>query len=171
MRLGIQENLLPGETFEEKVRKAEEYGFDCIELWGHNLEGRVKEIKDALRGRDLQISTICSGYRGSLLSSEKEQRDIAVKDIKKLLKIGADLGAVGVIVIPIFGPSQIPDLSPFKDAKELEKELLVGLLYSIAEEAVRRNCFCLLEPLKSSRASLRSFRRPGRRSPRKWLPL
>jgi len=83
MRLGIQENLLPGETFEEKVRKAEEYGFDCIELWGHNLEGRVKEIKDALRGRDLQISTICSGYRGSLLSSEKEQRDIAVKDIKK----------------------------------------------------------------------------------------
>jgi len=147
MKLAIQENLVPGKSFLEKVNKATEYGFQAIEVWGMDIVNRVEEIKGALSGSKLRISTICAGYRGSLLSSSKEERDKAIKDIKELLTIGSDLGAVGLIVVPIFGPPQIPDLSPWKRAEEIEKELLVTLLKEIGEKAEEVGCFCLLEPL------------------------
>ncbi len=147
MKLSIQENLLPGDNFLEKARKAKEYGFDAIELWGNNLEERKEEIKQSLSETDIEISTICSGYKGSLLSGKKEERDIAVNDIVNLIRIGAELRAVGLIVVPIFGPSQIPDLSPWKSVKEIEENLICELLKEIGKESEKTNCFCLLEPL------------------------
>lgn len=147
MKLAVQENLVPGKSFLEKVRRAEEYGFEAIEVWGRNINGRVDEIKESTSKSKIRISTICAGYRGSLLSPKKEERDIAVEDINKLLAIGSDLGAVGLIVVPIFGRPQIPDLSPWKGAEEIEVELLLTLLKGIGEKAEQVGCLCLLEPL------------------------
>ncbi len=148
MKLAIQENLLPGTSFIEKVRKAEKYGFQAIELQGQDLtEKRVDEITESLSKSRIKISTICAGYRGCLLSAEKEKRVIALKDINQLLSIGSDLGAVGLIVVPIFGPPQLPDLSPWKRAEEVEKDLLRELLRKIGEKAEKTGCLCLLEPL------------------------
>ncbi len=147
MKLAIQENLLSEGSFLEKLKQAEKYGFEGIEVWGHNLSERKEEIKKALLKSKVTVSTICAGYRGSLLSAKKEERDTAVKDIKELLSIGGDLGAVGLIVVPIFGPPKIPDLSPWKSAKELEENLLCELLQIIGDKAQEAGCLCLLEPL------------------------
>ena len=135
MKLAIQENLIPGKIFSEKVSKAEQYGFQAIELRGGNLASRVEKITKTISSSKIQISSICAGYRGWLLSAEKEERDIAVKDIKELLKIGSDLGAIGLIVVPIFGQPRLPNLSPWKETEEIEKGLLVKLLGEIGEKA------------------------------------
>lgn len=147
MKLAIQENLIPGKSFLEKVDKAEEYGFQAIEVWGTNINNRVDEIQESISKSKIRISTICGGYRGSLLSSSKEERDKAIKDIKELLTIASDLGAIGLIVVPVFGPPQIPDLSPWKKAEKIEKELLSIILEKIGKKAQEVGCSCLLEPL------------------------
>lgn len=147
MKLAIQENLIPGKNFKDKAQNAQRYGFEGVEVWGTSLEERHTEIRKACLGTKIKLSTICAGYRGCLLSPEKEERDTAIKDIKKLLTIGSDLGAVGLIVVPIFGSPQLPDLSPWKRAEDMEKHLLVELLREIGEKAENVGCLCLLEPL------------------------
>lgn len=74
MKLAIQENLIPGKSFLEKMYMAEDYGFQAIEVWGTNLTNRVDEITKSISKSRIKISTICAGYRGSLLSAEKRER-------------------------------------------------------------------------------------------------
>jgi len=147
MKLSIQDNRLPGRNIKEKFAKAKEHGFKAVEIWGIDLANRFREIKEISQKNGIDISTVCAGYRGCLLSSEREERALALKDIKELLSMSAELGAVGLIVVPIFGPPQLPDSSPGKSAEELEKELLTELLFEIAQTAEKIGSLCLLEPL------------------------
>ena len=115
MKLACQENLVPGADLAEKARKLEAWGFEGMEIWGRRfIEGdlKVDDVRRALEGTRVKVSSICSGYRGSLLSPDPAERRQALEDIRELLSIAAELGAVGVIVVPIFGPPKVPDLSP-----------------------------------------------------------
>lgn len=148
MKLSVQEGLLPGKTLEEKFTFAERLGFDGVELRGRGIEDRLKEIKDALSVVKIKVSTICSGYRGDLLGSSKEERELAMKDIILRLKIASELGAVGVIVVPTFGKPKLPDLSPlFSSIEELEKKLLIAELKELGKYANDYEAYILLEPL------------------------
>lgn len=68
-------------------------------------------------------------------------------DIKELLQIAADLGAIGLIVVPIFGPPRLPDLSPYASPVELEHQLALKLLDEMGEAAVKAGAILLVEPL------------------------
>ncbi len=148
MKLAIQENLLPGATLQEKLAAAERLGFDGVEFWGHDIEGRLPEIRAALSTVRVKASTICSGYRGDLLSASREERLRAVEDIKVRLKAAAELGAVGVIVVPTFGGPKLPDLWPlYPSVRELEQALLVAELRELGKFAEDVGAYVLLEPL------------------------
>jgi sugar phosphate isomerase/epimerase len=148
VKLAIQENLLPGRTLAEKLAAAERLGFEGVEFWGHGIRARMKEIKDALSTVRVKVSTICSGYRGDLLSPSREERETAVRDIGDLLAAAAELGAVGVIVVPTFGGPKLPDLSPlYASVWELERALLVAELKELGKRAVDAGSYVLLEPL------------------------
>jgi len=147
MKIACQENLVPGESFREKIVNLEKYGFQGIELWGTKLGERIKEINTALSCSEIKVSTICAGYRGCLLDGDHSQRDLAFNDIRELLSLAGDLGAVGLIVVPIFGPPRLPDLSPWRKPVELEEELLLKLLEQIAPHAEKVKAALLLEPL------------------------
>ncbi|MEM4977351.1 MAG: hypothetical protein QXT64_08515, partial [Desulfurococcaceae archaeon] len=67
VRLSVQENLLPGDSLVEKLAAAERLGFDGVEFWGHDIERRLPELKQALSTVRVKASTICSGYGGDLL--------------------------------------------------------------------------------------------------------
>ena len=103
-----------------------------IEFGGRGLEERGDEIVKATENHPVKASTICAGYGGCLLDSDPEQRELAIAGIRSLLKIGAEIGAVGLIMVPIFGAPRIRDLSPYKTTEELETELLVAILKDIA---------------------------------------
>ena len=110
MKLAIQDNLLPGKDISEKVRNAEKFGFDGLEVWGRRLSERFQEIKQALESSKIKFSTVCAGYPGDLLGADRQTREAAIEGIKSLLKICSDLGGVGVITVPTFGKPKIPDL-------------------------------------------------------------
>lgn len=147
MKLACQENLVDGKNLKEKVAKLEYFGFDGVELWGRDIEDRLDEVKESFKGRRIRISTICSGYRGCLLDSSLEERKMAMDDIKKLLIHTSELGAVGLIMVPIFGAPRLPDLSPFMGVRELEEKLLLEELDDLGEFASEHGVYLLLEPL------------------------
>lgn len=148
MKIASQEGLLPGKSFEEKVRNAEFLKLKGIELAGRGIEERVKEIREVISSYNIQISTICSGYRGDLLGIDRKDRELALEDIKVRLKISADLGAVGVIVVPTFGGPKLPDLYPlYNNVWEVEKRLLIEELKELDKYGNDVGSYVLLEPL------------------------
>ncbi|MCD6351876.1 MAG: sugar phosphate isomerase/epimerase [Armatimonadetes bacterium] len=147
MKLACQEGLVPGRDLQEKLDNLAAWGYEGIEFWGAGLQDRVDEINRACDASDVKPSTICAGFRGTPLDSDPEQREIAIEDCKMLLKVAADLGAVGLIFVPIFGGPRIPDLSPLADAVTLEKQLLVELGKILGDAAAEAGSLLLLEPL------------------------
>jgi len=147
LKIACQEGLAPGATLREKVANMEKFGFEGLETWGRGLAGRVDEIKKALEGTTIKLGSICAGFGGCPLDADKSQRDMAINDCKEILKAAGDLGAVGMIFVPIFGSPRIPDLSPLADPIKLEKDLMVLLGQEMGETAAAAGTMLLLEPL------------------------
>lgn len=148
MKLSCQESLVPGQTLEEKLANLAAYGFQGVEFVGEALWERKEEIVEALRHSSIKPSVLCPRQRGCFLAAEKEERELAVSDLKRSLELASDIGAVGVITIPIFGPRpRLPDLSPVANALELEHRLMAEILRGIGKYAQKLGSLVLLEPL------------------------
>jgi sugar phosphate isomerase/epimerase len=147
MKLACQENMVPGDSLAQRVARAQDWGYEGIEIWGSNLRDRMVEIKQAFKGRKIKVSTICSGFRGCLLDPDPAERNLAMSDIKELLALGGELGAVGLIMVPIFGRPRLPDASPLFDAREFERRMFVAQLKELVEPAEKAKCAVLVEPL------------------------
>ena len=147
MRLATQDGLVPGRDLAEKANRARAYGFEGMELWGSGVPDRVAEIRAAMDGAGLPVACICAGFGGSLLASDRKSRDQAIADITRLLEAAGELGAAGVIAVPIFGGAQFPDLRPWKGAVDVEREVLRAQLPQLGAAAAQAGCHLLLEPL------------------------
>jgi sugar phosphate isomerase/epimerase len=148
MKLAVQENLVPGKTFSEKLRNTEEYGYEGVEVWGRDLPEKLNEIRAALSTSRVKFSTVCAGYGGDLLGSDRKTRETAIEGIKEKLEICAELGGVGVITVPTFGGPKISDLYPWRpDVKEVEKQILIEECKILGKHADNVGAYVLLEPL------------------------
>lgn len=150
MKIASQLGLLPGDSNREKFERAKEIGFEGIELNGRVMlenPSIIEEYSSLAEKTGMKISSICVGYRNYLLEESADCREKSRKDIKELLKMGGELGATGLILVPVFGPPKISDLAPYKSAVELEKELLLSQLPEIVESAEKNDCVLFLEPL------------------------
>jgi len=145
VKLAVQEGLLPGASFAEKAARAEDLGFKGIEVWGTQLGARMDELRAGLKGTGLRISTICAGYPGALVTSDPQVRKACREGIMELLRAAAGLGAVGLIVVPVFNNLwDVPDLSPYETRQELGEALLVAQLQEMAPEVERLGGPCIL---------------------------
>jgi len=149
MKLAVQENLVPGKNLAEKLPKIEGYGFEGVELWGSNELGeKNKEIKGAISTSRVKVSSICAGYPGDLMGSERRVRQEAMEGIKQRLTWAAELGATGVIVVPTFGEPKISDLAPlYSKVEEVEKRLLIEQCKVLGKHAADVGSIVLIEPL------------------------
>ncbi|HZP83979.1 MAG TPA: sugar phosphate isomerase/epimerase family protein [Chthonomonadaceae bacterium] len=150
MKLSCQEGLIPGETFAEKLRNLERYGFEGVELNGGRLNdpAGLAERKAALRDSPVKASSICGGYPAELLHPDRARRQACADALKRHLDYAAELGAVGPITVPIFNSNdRLPDLSPWKTRAEAEKELLLAMLQTLVPHAEQVGAAILLEPL------------------------
>jgi len=139
--------MVPGATLDEKLANLGSWGYEGIEFSGGGLREQVEAINKAVSKSSVKVSTICAGFRGCPLDASKAERDLAVGDIKDLLRVAADIGAVGLIFVPIFGPPRIPDLSPLASPVELERQLLLKLFDEMGEAASKAGSLLLVEPL------------------------
>lgn len=147
MKLACQEGLAVGATLEEKLDSLAQAGYEGIEFGGSGLAERVEAILKATDAHTVKPSTICAGFRGCPLDADKKERDKASQDIHDLLRVAGDLGMVGLIMVPIFGPPRLPDLSPFATAVQLEKDLTYKLMDDWGTTAQKAGTLLLLEPL------------------------
>jgi sugar phosphate isomerase/epimerase len=147
VKLGSQEGLVPGKDLAEKLDNLAAYGYQVIEFGGGDIEKRHDEIIKATENHPVKPSAVCAGYPGMLLDSDSHERERTIAGIRTLLKAAANIGAIGLVVVPAFGEPRIKDLSPYKTARQLETELLVQLLKDLGGYAQEVGSVILLEPL------------------------
>lgn len=148
MRVALQLSLIPRSTVSDKQKWAYDHGVDGIEIsaWDYGPDELTQARRD-FENSPVPVSTICGNPTFDLLDPQPEKRRQCMNYIKSYLQLAGDLGAVGQIVPPIFGPPRINDLSPWKDAVTLEKELLVMECKELGDVAAENNTYFLLEPL------------------------
>ena len=147
MKLAVQENLVPGETFAEKLRNMENYGFEGVEISYRSMPQKMEEAKQTLPSSKIRFSTVC-GTPSGLLGPDRKTREQTMQGVKDLLKMCAELDGVGVIRAPIFGGPQITDLYPWEpDVKELEKKILIEEFKILGRYADDLGVYLILEPL------------------------
>lgn len=150
MKLSCQEGLVPGETFAEKLRNLEAYGFEGVELAGARLNDKsgLNERRAALKDSPVKASSICGGFAAEMVHPDPQRRRTCVDTLKHYLDLSAELGAIGPISVPIFNRSdRLPDMSPWKTQHEAEIELLRHVVEDLASHAESAGTCLLLEPL------------------------
>lgn len=155
MKLACQESMTPGESFAEKLANLHRWGYEGIELNGRGLAEHVAEVKIGLAESPIRASTICGGFSPMLIHPDRVARNQCVAEMKALMKIGAELGVVGLIFVPMFGRPQVPDLTPLHSPFEIERMLLVKVLQKeLAPYAEDLGTLLLLEPLNRYEAHI-----------------
>ena len=109
LKLSLQEGKAPGETLDAQFDYMEEHGVVGFEPGGGDLAKRVESIKKALSGRNIQVSAICAGFKGFILSTDPAIRKQCMDTMKEIIAAAGELGSTGVIIVPAFN-SQVPGL-------------------------------------------------------------
>jgi sugar phosphate isomerase/epimerase len=147
LKIACQEGMVPGATLEEKLDRLAAAGYDGVELRGDGLADRVQEVRAAAKNHPVKLATICGGIRDRFVDPDRKEREASVADATRNLQIAGELGMVGVIFVPIFGPPRLPDLHPIYDQISLEKDIFTKQCEQLAAVAEKAGTFVLLEPL------------------------
>ncbi len=151
MKFACSTWMMPGDTFQQKIRKAKEYGFDGVEIRLFEEEAgeeKIREIREALSGEGVTpVSLIMPGetYRKPLLTKKdlEDKLELGKKAIDAAAKFGCP-----TIVCPEYGP-QIP-LPLFDHPKRPPKEiheLLISYLTQVTRVAERAGVPVMIEPI------------------------
>lgn len=148
MKVGLQLGLIPGSTVPDKIRWAADHGVEGIEINARNYDpSDLTPVRKEFENAAVPVVSICGNTTFDYLDPDPAKRKVSIDASKAFLQLAGDLGAVGQIAPPIFGPPRIPDLSPFKDAITLEKALLVVLCQELGAHAEACKTLFMLEPL------------------------
>ncbi len=153
MKIAVQHRLLPGHTPADRAKWARDHGVEAIEVT--SFEGPIAELPAVIEQLlpVLPVSSICGNktvddQRGfDFLHPEPAKRRASIEGSKALLKLCAQIGAVGQIVPPIFGAPVVPDLSPWKKPLEIEEELMLAACRELGPFAAELKVKFMLEPL------------------------
>ena len=146
LNLSFQEGVAPGKELNERLDYMEKMGIVGIEISGRRLSSRVNDIQQALRGRNIKVSAVCTGISGWLIAEEESKRRECMETSMETLAIAGELGAKGLIIVPGFNGNQ-PSLQ-----MPQARELLVEQLKELGACAVKHNTSMILEPLNRSEA-------------------
>lgn len=152
MKIVLQLGLIPGDSTLEKVTWARDAGASGIELGAWGGIDQLRRDADICQNI-LPVTSICGNCddtgAGSFdfLDPDPIKRRKSLDGSVAILKLCGELGAVGQVIPPIFGPARVPDLSPFASAIELEHGLMTAMLNELGPIAAAHNTLVLLEPL------------------------
>lgn len=153
MKLALREEMTPGESLPEKVAWLERVGLEGIELTGRALDLPIADLRAVFAGSPVAAANV-DGAR-TLLDPDPRQREAGRELVRRRLALAGELGSAGVLLVPQFGRTPaLPDLSPLKTAKELERELFLLQIRELAPAATAAGVPLFLEPLNRYEAHL-----------------
>ena len=121
MRLGIQTLRLPGDAMAEKFAAAARAGFDGVEVsvgpFFDQADG-LEEVKAASAASGVPVCAICTHSMHDPLVPDAEERARRLAGLAELLRMADELGAAGVISVPVRPPHAFPDMT------DLPRELM-----------------------------------------------
>ena len=93
LNISFQEGIAPGETLAEKLDFMQNLGVVGFEPSGRGLKGRVKEIQDALNGRNIKVSAICAGFSGFILAEDPAVKNEFDTTMREIVEAAGELGS------------------------------------------------------------------------------
>lgn len=147
MPIAIQEDMLPGSTPHQQFQAAKALGLAGVEVWAEGLHSRVMELMDAAQAADIKISAVNMGSLTGYISPVRHEREMAIERLRIAMTDAADLGAQHVILTPHFGPSRLPDLTPFRNTPQLEGEMFIWFLRLVNDLATALGVVLCIQPV------------------------
>ncbi len=149
-RIACQEQLLPGETLQEKWEFAQRAGYDGIELRARGDFHFRERLPELLRARadGVVMPTVCVDMLHFLGAFDAELRRDAVAQLASQLSVIAELGGLGAQTPASYGmfSRRLPPFEPPRSAAE-DREILLAGLSELGEHARREGVLLFLEPL------------------------
>jgi sugar phosphate isomerase/epimerase len=150
MRVAIQTLLLPGRDLQEKFANAARYGFDAVEVAvgpDFDLRKNLQAIQSASHLSGLPVSDICTHPIHDPILPDTTERRKRLAGLSNLMAMADELGATGVICVPVRPPYEFTDLPPWSDRYTLIKELTIAVLEGWFSRLPAGNSALFLEPL------------------------
>ncbi|MGQ4511617.1 TIM barrel protein [Streptomyces sp. DW26H14] len=150
LKTACQEQLLPGDTLQQKWDFAQAAGYDGIELRGKgdlSFEQRLPELRAALAD-GVVMPTVCVDMLHFLGAFDADLRKDAVRQMKSQLSVIASLGGLGAQTPASYGmfSRRLPPFEPPRGEAEDRAVLLEGLT-ELGEHAASEGVALFLEPL------------------------
>ena len=147
LKISFQEGTAPGESLAEKLDFMESLGVVGFEPGGRGLASRVKEIQDALNGRNIKVSAICAGFDGFILAEDPAVKELFDKTMREIVAAAGELDSTGVIMVPAFNHQ-----TPCKPHTLDTRNYLCEQLHDLGEFALEHGTTVILEPLNRREA-------------------
>ena len=141
LNLCFQEGIAIGDSLQEKLDYCESLGVTGFEVGGRGLAGRVDEINNALKGRNVRMAAICAGFDGFILA-EDGQKDAFDRTMREIIEAAGKINSCGVIMVPAFNGQQ-----PCRPHTMDTRNYLCEQLHELGEFAVQCGTTVILEPL------------------------
>ncbi|MFE2546143.1 sugar phosphate isomerase/epimerase family protein [Actinacidiphila glaucinigra] len=149
-KTACQEQLLPGDSLQQKWEFAREAGYDAIELRGKgdfHFRDRLPELRRA-QADGVVMPTVCVDMLHFFGAFDPDLRRDAVAQMKSQLSIIAELGGLGAQTPASYGmfSRRLPPFEPPRSEEE-DREVLLKGLTELGEHARAEGVTLFLEPL------------------------
>ena len=152
IKISCQEQLLPGQTLQEKFEYARSAGYDGIELRARGdfaFAERLPELRRAARD-GVVMPSVCVDMAHFFAAFDPDLRRDAIAQLCSQLSVMAEVGGAGAVVCTpaswgMFS-RRLPPFEPPRSADEDRAVLLEGLA-QLGEHAAREGTTLALEPL------------------------
>ena len=144
MILTSLESVVAGSSLEQRCEILREAGFSGIDILGHTLGERVKEVRSATAATGIRLVAVYARLgEHTLLDAGVHARAHTLDLLKERLETAGKLDAEAVIFVPIFGPSRM--------RADAERMVLLALLDELTAWSERSGTGVplVLEPLNS----------------------
>jgi sugar phosphate isomerase/epimerase len=112
LKIGIQTSRLPGDTLDEQFANAKRFGFDAVEVPvgpTFDLSERLDDVKRAMELSGLPVCAICTHSIHDPLQPDAAEREKRFAGLAEILRLADELGAAGVVSVPVRRPVTFPD--------------------------------------------------------------
>ncbi len=153
LKIGIQTSRLPGATLNDQFAAAGLLGFDAVEVNigpAFDLAERIDDVKRAVDAAGVPVCAICTHSIHDPLQPDPTKRQRRFVELASLLRLADELGAAGVISVPVRRPVTFPDLA---DQDGALRELAIAAFREWATMLPAGTAAVFLEPLNRYEAT------------------